>query len=415
MVSSRAQRWGSPLIYVLFFVAYLSVLIRMLLNGGDSGVILPPAYGLMAGFLALSVAQPPLSRLWLPATHIILVLQSLIVIALLLTRPRVDFYAMLFIGLSVIAARDLPDRVDLAWLGVFCALCVFGLAAAFGAKAAGYLPSYIAGCLIVGLYGRASRKAEAARARSDELRIDLEAANRRLLAYAERAEESAAAQERAALARDLHDAATQTVFSINLTAEAARIAVRKNPSKVIGFIDRIQELSRDALGEMRTLVRELRPGSVVAEGLVPSLRRLATVRQRREGLSVALSVNGSERGEMETKETIFRTAREALNNIAKHAGVSECRMKLSFDSGGITLLVQDTGRGFDPAAANRPECFGLRTMRERVESQGGTLDVRSAPGSGTEVVVRLPLAQGYTSRNTVTGGGMSRNTVTGRQ
>jgi len=381
----------SPLLFVLYFLAYLSVLIRMIMSGPENGVIEPPAYGLMAGYLALSVAQPAASRRWPVSTHVILALQSLIVVALLFTKPTADYYGVLFIGLSIVAGRDLPSRPSIVWLGIFCVSVTFGLIAVYGSAAAYYFPVYIAGCLIIGLYGRASRNAEAARARSEELLAELGKANRRLHAYAERAEEAAAAQERTHLARELHDAATQTVFSMNLTAEAARIALKDEPEKVPALIDRLQELARDALAEMRTLVRELRPGSVVDEGLVKSLERLAALRKKRDGLSVTVTIRGDEQGGTEVKETIFRTAREALNNIAKHAGVKESRLDLSFGPEEIALLVQDAGRGFDPAGTRRPESFGLMAMRERVEALGGSLFVRSAPGAGTEIDARLPL------------------------
>jgi signal transduction histidine kinase len=178
---------------------------------------------------------------------------------------------------------------------------------------------------------------------------------------------------------------------MNLTAEAARIALKEDPEKVPGFIDTLQELARDALAEMRTLVRELRPGSVVDEGLVKSLERLAAMRRKRDGLSVTITVRGQETGGTEVKETIFRTAREAVNNIAKHAGVKVARLDLSFGPEEIALLVQDSGRGFDPAGSRRPESFGLVAMRERVEALGGRLDVRSAAGAGTEIDVRVPV------------------------
>jgi len=281
--SGNERRRSFTLLFVLYFLAYLSVLVRMFLAPAPSDPIRPIAWGLMAGFLALSIAQPPLGRRWDLATHLILALQCLLVVALLLSRPRYDFYAILFVCLSAIASSSLNSRASVIWLAVICVVSVLGLAASYGMEAAVYAPSYIAACLIIGLYGRASRNAELARARSEQLRLELEAANRRLHAYAERAEEAAAEQERAHLARDLHDAATQTVFSMNLTAETARVAFKESPEKVEGLIERLQELARDALAEMRTLVRELRPSSVVDEGLVTSLQRLAALRERLYG------------------------------------------------------------------------------------------------------------------------------------
>jgi len=270
-------------------------------------------------------------------------------------------------------------------------MIVLGLIVAFGERAPAFLTSYIAGCLLIALYGRAMRNSQEARARTEKLLAELEASNRRLHAYAERAEEAASAQERSFLARELHDAATQTVFSMTLTAEAARIALENEPEKAPGLVQQVQELAKDALREMRTLVRELRPGSVVDEGLVKSLERLASLRKKRDGLAVTITVRGDEEVGTEVKETIFRTAREALNNIAKHAGVKEARLDLSFGTEEIALLVQDSGKGFDPAGVRRPESFGLLAMRERLEAMGGSLVLRSAPGAGTEVDARVPL------------------------
>ena len=386
------RREFPPLLLTLYFLAYLSVLVRMLLSASPADPVRPVAWAFMAGFLLLSMVLPPLASRWRPGIHVFLVVQSLVVIALLLTTPRFDFYAMLFLVLCLVAGTSLPARASAVWLAVICVVCVLALTAAFGGPAAGYAPSYIAAGLVIGLYGRATRNAEIARARSEHLRAELEAANRRLHAYAERAEEAAAEQERAHLARDLHDAATQTVFSMNLTAEAARIALAENPEKVRGLIDRLQQLARDALAEMRTLVRELRPSSVVDEGLVNSLQRLAALRERRDGMRVTLAVRGQEEGAVEVKETIFRTAREALNNAAKHAGVTECGLEVCFQPRVITLRVQDAGRGFDPAAARSPESYGLLAMRERVEAVGGSLEVGSSPGAGTRIEARFPLA-----------------------
>jgi signal transduction histidine kinase len=383
----------SPLLTVLYYLAYLSVLIRMILNGGDTGNMAPPAYALMGIFLALSVAQPPLGRRWPPTRHITLALQTLLVVALLLTTPRMDFYAMLFVAMSIFAVHDLPNRAGLVWVGVFCATIVLGLIVAFGERAPGFFSSYIAGCLLIALYGRAMRNSQEARARTEELLVELEASNRRLHAYAERVEEAAAAQERSFLARELHDAATQTVFSMTLTAEAARIAIENEPEKAPGLVAQVQDLAKDALREMRTLVRELRPGSMVDEGLVKSLQRLAALRKKRDGLAVTITVRGDEEGGTEVKETIFRTAREALNNIAKHAGVKEARLDLSFGAEEIALLVQDSGKGFDPVGVRRPESFGLLAMRERLEAMGGSLALRSALGAGTEVDARVPMAK----------------------
>jgi signal transduction histidine kinase len=276
-----------------------------------------------------------------------------------------------------------------------CVLLAVGLFLVFGlGEGLSYVPTYIAGVLFIGLYGRANRKAEEARARSEELASRLQEANRRLKVYAERAEEVAAAQERARLARELHDAVTQTVFSMNLTAEGARLACQSSPKKVPGMLDRLQELGRDALAEMRSLVDELRPRSVADIGLVNSLQRHLAVRRKREGLDVRLAVSGEERGPEAMKEALFRTAQEALNNVLRHSGVMKAAVELDFGEGEVCLRVRDAGKGFEPAAPAGGESFGLVNMRERVEAVGGSFRLDSKPGAGTTVEARVPLEVG---------------------
>jgi signal transduction histidine kinase len=262
------------------------------------------------------------------------------------------------------------------------------------AEGLSYIPTYIAGVLFIGLYGRASRRAEEARARSEELAGRLQEANRLLKKYAERAEEVAAAQERSRLARELHDAVTQTVFSMNLTAEGARLACEADPRKVPGLLDRLQELGRDALSEMRALVDELRPRSVAQLGLVGSLQKHLAMRRRRDGLAARLEVSGEERGAEAVQEALFRTAQEALNNVLRHSGVKEAEVELAYGQAEVCLRVRDAGRGFEPGSAGGGESFGLVNMRERVEALGGSFRLVSAPGAGTAIEARVPLEPG---------------------
>ncbi len=397
MAAKRAAFFhpDSPLPFILYFLSYLSVLIRVLLRAPEEGAVNEVVYGLLAAFLALSILQPALSRRWPAWIHVHLVLLSVITCTLLLTTPRIDYYALLFVGLSIVAVQNLPLGTDVKWLAAICVVLTAALIAAFGPRmAASFAPVYIAGSLLIGLYGRASRTSEAARKRSEELLESLEEANRRLRAYAEQAEETAGAQERARLARELHDAATQTVFSMNLTAQAARVAISQDPARVPGMLDRLQDLARDALSEMRLLIDELRPQSVAEAGLVRALERHAALRERRDGMRVRLTVEGDEQGEAAVKDALFRCAREALSNVLKHAGVGEAEVTLAFSPREARLRVRDAGRGFDPDADRRPESFGLQSLRERVEALGGTVCIHSTPAEGTEIEARLPLDPG---------------------
>ncbi len=394
--SQRASlfRPDSPLAYALHSIVYLSVLLRLLLRTPQEGLVSPLVYGLLAVYLAFSVAQSSISRSWAPWTHLHLAVLSLVICVLILTQPRLDYYAILFLGLSI-AASGLPKGVDLIWLAVMCVLLTLALLAAYGLRqAVSFIPIYIAGPLIMELGARESRNAEEERAKSEVLLGRLTVANRRLREYAEQAEETAAAQERGRLARDLHDAATQTVFSMNLTAEAARMALTQEPGRVPAMLERLQELARDALAEMRALVDQLRPQSIEDLGLVKTLQRHIAMRERRDGMKVTLRVEGAERGDLAVKDALFRSAREALSNVLRHAGVTEAGITLRFDAHAAILRVSDAGRGFDSGVEGRPESFGLVGLRERAASHHGSVEIRSAPGKGTDVEVRLPLTEG---------------------
>jgi signal transduction histidine kinase len=289
-------------------------------------------------------------------------------------------------------AGHLPVRSVPYWLAGFCAVLTLALLVAYRwtSEALTYIPIYVAAVLLVGLYGRANRLALEARLRSEELLGQLQESNRRLKIYAERAEEVAAAQERTRLARELHDAVTQTVFSINLTAEAARLACDQAAERVPGMLERLQELGREALAEMRSLVDELRPHAVADVGLVRALEKHLAMRRRRDQLEVELGVAGEERGSLAVKEALFRTAQESLNNVLRHSGVRTATIHLSFSADAVTLRVNDHGCGFVPAENPGGESYGLINMRERVEAAGGEFRLRTAPGEGTEIEARVP-------------------------
>lgn len=378
--------------WIFYFITWAAVALRFVISTIPEFGFHPVPAMLLGAWLVLSACLP-----WIAAHRPVLlepffVLQAAVATALILLPPLQDFYAILYLGIALVSARYLPYGHDIAWLAALCVLPVASLVLAFGvSEGLSYVPTYIMGVLVLGFYGRAARRAEDARAKSEGLLGELRTAHAELRRYADQAEEAAAAGERNRLARELHDAATQTVFSITLTAEAARLALDQDPARLPALLDRLQESSAAALAEMRSLVRELRVPAVAEDGLLAALRQHAAVRERREGLRVILTVEGEERGSVDAREALFRTVREALNNVVKHAGVAEAEVSLAFGARELRAVVRDRGRGFDPAAA-RAAGFGLAGMRERIESRGGALTVAAVPGEGTTVTAVLPAA-----------------------
>ena len=203
----------------------------------------------------------------------------------------------------------------------------------------------------------------------------------------ERQKEAAAVEERQRLARDLHDAVTQTLFSASLIADVLPRIWERNPDEARRRVEELRQLSRGALAEMRALLMELRPTALQEAPLPDLLRQLGDAFTGRARAPISLTADGSAT-EMpaDVKVALYRIAQEALNNAAKHAGAKQVWVSLHCTPQRAILAVRDDGVGFEPdqVASNN---LGLRIMRERAEAIGATLTVDSETGEGTEVIV----------------------------
>ncbi|HEX5689867.1 MAG TPA: GAF domain-containing protein, partial [Roseiflexaceae bacterium] len=207
-----------------------------------------------------------------------------------------------------------------------------------------------------------------------------------------RAQEAAVLEERGRLARDLHDSVSQQLFSMTLTAQAARAQLAKNPTRATSQLERLQETATAALAEMRALIFQLRPPGLSEQGLIAALQQHVAAIGRREGLTVELIVNGEERYARGMEQAIYRIVQESLNNIVKHAGMCNVAISLDMQPEYLRLHVADDGYGFDLGSESyfSSRHMGLTSMRERAAELGGTLDLRSQPGQGTDVIVVVP-------------------------
>jgi signal transduction histidine kinase len=211
------------------------------------------------------------------------------------------------------------------------------------------------------------------------------------------ASQLAALEERNRLARDLHDSVTQTLFSITLTAESMRTMMQKKPEKVEGQLERLQNLARGALAEMRALIFQLRPAALEEQGLVIALQKHIGAMQSKDHLKINFNAESEKRLSNEHEQTLYRIAQEALNNVVKHSEATLVDVELNFGDKETVLVVRDNGVGFDPqgdaAERNRTQkSLGMSSMHERARLAGGTLELISKPGQGTTITVRLPVS-----------------------
>nr|WP_194719910.1 sensor histidine kinase [Cellulosimicrobium arenosum] len=227
---------------------------------------------------------------------------------------------------------------------------------------------------------------------------------RRHLAQAER--ERAVTDERARLARDIHDTLAQSLSAIELLLRAAEESVGSDDDRARDLVGQARGAARDSLAEARRVVQDLTPAELERTTLLGALRRLAestagaaddTGPGRTRSLAVSVHAAGRVRPLPVPLETaLLRVAQSALANVAQHAGARRAQVTLTFEPDTVTLDVVDDGAGFDPATTGPGRSggrgFGIPAIRSRVRELGGTLALEAAPGSGTALAVTLPVS-----------------------
>ncbi|WPO74636.1 MULTISPECIES: GAF domain-containing sensor histidine kinase [unclassified Streptomyces] len=207
----------------------------------------------------------------------------------------------------------------------------------------------------------------------------------------ERSRELTIAEERSRLAHELHDAVSQKLFSLRLTAQAAAALVDRDPSRAKGELQQVAALAAEAADELRAAVVELRPAALDEDGLVATLRTHIQVLHRAHSAEVTFESNGVRALPASQEEAMLRVAQEALHNALRHSGAARVQVLLDKRGAGAVLRVADDGTGFDPKAIRRAgRHLGLVSMRDRASGVGGRLTVESVPGKGTTIEMEVP-------------------------
>lgn len=207
----------------------------------------------------------------------------------------------------------------------------------------------------------------------------------------ERSRELTIAEERSRLAHELHDAVSQKLFSLRLTAQAAAALVDRDPDRAKGELQQVAQLAAEAADELRAAVVELRPAALDEDGLVNTLRTQIQVLDRAHSARVTFDTCGIRALPATQEEALLRVAQEALHNALRHSGAEEVDVLLVRRGQGAVLSVTDNGKGFEPRAVRRAgRHLGLVSMRDRASGVGGRLTVESEPGKGTTVEMEVP-------------------------
>ena len=201
----------------------------------------------------------------------------------------------------------------------------------------------------------------------------------------------AAEQARGRWARELHDETLQGLVGLRMLLSSARRS--GSAEAMAATIDEASSETKREIQNLRALIAELRPAALDELGLGPAIETLAQRSAAGAGIEVSTRVAlgaGDGRLPPETEGAVYRVVQEALTNVSKHAAASRVRLEVVRENGAVEVVVEDDGRGFDPAA--RSDGLGLVGMRERVQLSGGQLEIRSRPGAPTRVSARLPVA-----------------------
>ncbi|MGP4022857.1 GAF domain-containing sensor histidine kinase [Actinomadura sp. 3N407] len=197
--------------------------------------------------------------------------------------------------------------------------------------------------------------------------------------------------ERNRMARELHDAVAQKLFSLRLTARTASALAERDPARTVKELEQVERLAAEALAELRAVIFELRPADL-ADGLVSSLRKHVEVLDRAHETTVRIAADETVVLPEEHEAVAFRITQEALYNALRHAGARTVEVRLATEDGRAVLEVADDGSGFDASDSAEPQGgLGLESMRDRAYSIGGGLTIDAAPGRGTTVRLEVPL------------------------
>ncbi|HZQ65272.1 MAG TPA: GAF domain-containing sensor histidine kinase [Gaiellaceae bacterium] len=204
----------------------------------------------------------------------------------------------------------------------------------------------------------------------------------------EESRELSVLSERNRLALDLHDAVSQKLFGLALAAESAATLLDRDPAAAREQVAKLGALAQEARDELRSLVLELRPPDLERDGLCGALRKHVEVLRRVQPVEIRLDLDAGVEREPARDAELLRIAQEAIHNSLRHARAEHLAVSLRREDGRLHLSVADDGVGFDPAAAAvRSTHLGLTSMEERARRVGARLEIRSAPGRGTAVVV----------------------------
>lgn len=201
-------------------------------------------------------------------------------------------------------------------------------------------------------------------------------------------------EERKRVAREIHDGPAQSLANVVLQVEYCQKLLEVDPSQIDSELSLLKQIAISNLENIRKIIFALRPMDLDDLGLVPAIKRFMSEFEKQNGISIKFKFVGRQRRYPSAIEVaVFRIIQEALNNVAKHAEASHVKVLLETQANTICAIIRDDGLGFDPDTAEEENSFGIRGMKERTDLLGGSININSAPGKGTEIFLRIPVEE----------------------
>ncbi|HNB53262.1 MAG TPA: sensor histidine kinase [Anaerolineales bacterium] len=323
--------------------------------------------------------------------RIYLAFATSLIALLLLLNPNLNFYIILFYVLATEALMTLPRREGYMWVGGFTAATVILLGLITNPLSAAIsIPVYLGGFLAFVTFANATQEANRARAESQRLLEELQAAHRKLQEYAAQAEQLAVAEERNRLSREMHDTIGHRLTVASVQLEGVQKLIAKDPAKAEKMAETVREQVREALRELRQTVATLREPLEADLPLEVSLKKLARGFEEATNITIHLMLPVAF-PEMSAAHrlALYRTAQEALTNAQKHAEAQQIWLQVARQEEILTLRISDNGKGLSAQGENSG--FGLRGIQERAAQLGGELRLEERKGGGTQVCLSLPV------------------------
>ncbi|NJD57793.1 MAG: hypothetical protein C3F13_13735 [Anaerolineales bacterium] len=367
-------------------LTYAAILLRSALTNRDTANLAFVVEALL-GFLALFLVEQWLSPRIDRYFHFYLLVQTTLV-CLLFYNPdlkQFDYYSLLFGILGMQVMRQVNRASRIAWLVIFFILISYRFISLQGVLAA-LINVLLFGSVIIFLcaYSLSTRQAEVANEDLRKLMNQVQTANQQLETYSDTRRQLGIANERQRLRRELHDSVTQTIFSMTLTTQSALLLMDRDPTRVSGQLDRLNQLVEGALEEMHTLISELRPDHMAGIGLVAEFQKEVERRRISDGLAVSVQIDGEQTLSVQEDQALFHILQEALNNIIKHAQASQASFQIHLDDP-MWIEAIDNGTGFSRVYPSGSSGLGIPGMHERANEINWDIKIQSAPGEGTRI------------------------------